>query len=103
VTNAEGRYSFRTIKPGAYPLAFVRSAPDDNAGYRTPHLHFRVSKRGYSELTTQMYFSGEPRNETDGVLSRVAVAERPRVVIAAQRATAGEAPLYVFEMTIAHA
>jgi protocatechuate 3,4-dioxygenase beta subunit len=103
VTDADGRYSFRTIKPGAYALAFLGGAPDDNVGYRTPHLHFRVSKRGYSELTTQMYFSGESRNETDRVLMRVALAERPRVVIAAQRAAAGEAPLYVFDLTIGRA
>jgi protocatechuate 3,4-dioxygenase beta subunit len=56
--------------------------PDEKAGYRTPHIHFRVSKRGFKELSTQMYFAGEGLNEPDIVLKDVPVAERPRVVLA---------------------
>ena len=62
-TDAEGRYSFRTIKPGAYPV---------RPGWtRPPHIHFKVARRGYHELTTQMYFAGDPLNERDLLLQSV--------------------------------
>lgn len=101
VTDAAGRYSFRTNKPAAYPLEFLGGQPDERAGYRTPHLHFRVSKRGFVELSTQMYFAGEKLNDTDIVLSRIASPERPKVVITPVTGKPGEIPLFQFEITIA--
>lgn len=103
VTDRAGRYSFKTIKPAAYPLAFLAGKPDKQAGYRTPHIHFRFSKRGYRELTTQMYFAGEALNEVDIVLQRVPAAARSRVVIAAQNAGAQAPPVYEFDVTLAPA
>lgn len=73
VTGAEGRYLFRTIKPGAYP------ATDDWS--RPPHIHFKVARRGYHELITQMYFSGEPLNDVDRLLQALAPAEQARLVV----------------------
>jgi protocatechuate 3,4-dioxygenase beta subunit len=102
VTDAEGRYAFRTIKPAAYPLEFLGGRPDVRAGYRTPHIHFRVSKRGYREFSTQMYFAGEALNDRDILLSRVPEAERPKLVIAPIRAAATDPPLFKFDLTIAH-
>jgi len=55
---ADGRYSFRTIRPVAYPG-------------RTPHIHFKVHAPGAGRLTTQMYIAGERQNATDGVLNRI--------------------------------
>lgn len=103
VTDAEGRFSFRTIKPASYPLRFLGGTADESAGYRTPHIHFRVSKRGYSELTTQMYFAGEALNDADLVLKRVPPAERPKVVIAGRRPADGEPPVFQFDIAIAPA
>jgi len=103
VTDAEGRYAFRTIKPAPYPLAFLEGAPDESAGYRTRHIHFRVSKRGHAEFTTQMYFAGEKLNDSDALLSRVPAAERGKVVIAATRAANGDVPVYQFDMVMAKA
>lgn len=103
VTDAQGRFAFRTIKPAAYPLRFLDGAPDDSAGYRTPHIHFRISRRGYTELSTQMYFAGEALNDADIVLKRVPPAERPRVVIVGQRSANGEPPVYAFDIAIAPA
>lgn len=57
VTSDAG-YSFRTIRPVAYPG-------------RTPHIHFKVSAPSAGRLTTQMYLAGETQNATDGVLSRI--------------------------------
>ena len=56
VTDAKGRYRFKTIKPGAYPV------PD--GWMRAPHIHFCVTSR-ITQLITQVYFEGEPLNETD--------------------------------------
>ena len=104
VTDAEGRYAFRTIKPAAYPLRFMGSGEaDEDAGYRTPHLHFRVSKRGFNELSTQMYFAGEALNGKDGVLRRVPEAERPRVVIAAGKDDGDDTPVFRFDLVVAKA
>ena len=72
-TDAKGRYSFTTIKPGAYPA--------EENWTRPPHIHFKVSRRGYHEITTQMYFAGEPLNESDALLSSVAEDSRDLLVV----------------------
>jgi protocatechuate 3,4-dioxygenase beta subunit len=100
VTDAEGRYGFRTIKPAAYPLAFLEGRPDERAGYRTPHIHFRVSKRGRSGFATQMYFAGEALNDSDILLNRVPDAERQKLVIEQAPGRNGEPPLYEFDLTL---
>lgn len=100
VTDADGRYAFRTIKPAAYPLEFLDGKPAPEAGFRTPHIHFRVSKRGYRELVTQMYFAGEALNERDIVLARVPVDERHRVVVTPARAAGEDAPVYGFDLAL---
>lgn len=72
-TDADGRYAFTTIKPGAYPV--------DGTWSRPPHIHFKVSRRGYREITTQMYFAGEPLNDVDRLLQEVPEAERAALVV----------------------
>jgi protocatechuate 3,4-dioxygenase beta subunit len=73
-TDADGRYAFTTIKPGAYRVGGDWTRP--------PHIHFRVSRRGYHELTTQMYFAGEELNERDRLLQSVPEADRGLLVVA---------------------
>jgi protocatechuate 3,4-dioxygenase beta subunit len=54
-TDAEGRYRFTTIKPGAYPW---RNHPN---AWRPAHIHYSVFGRTMLErLITQMYFPGDP-------------------------------------------
>lgn len=103
VTDAEGRYSFRTIKPAAYPLEFLDGQPDEQAGWRTPHIHFRVEKPGYRELSTQMYFAGEALNEKDIVLADLPREEWPKVIIAGRAGAADQPPTYAFDITVARA
>jgi len=50
LTDAQGNYQFRTLKPVAY-------------GSRPPHVHFRVED-GSTSLTTQMYFEGENKEQS---------------------------------------
>lgn len=101
VTDAEGRYGFRTVKPASYPLGLLDGRPNERAGYRTPHIHFRVSKRGFHEFSTQMYFAGEALNEADIILSRVPEVERPKLVIKPAPATNGEPPVFEFDLAFA--
>jgi len=55
ITDAEGRYRFRTIKPGAYPW------PNGVNDWRPAHIHFSVFGHGFAQrLITQMYFEGDP-------------------------------------------
>jgi len=67
-TASDGGYRFRTIRPVAYPG-------------RTPHIHFKISGNGFDSLTTQLYVAGEPRNARDGVLNRIDVTARDRVMV----------------------
>jgi len=73
VTDDDGRYQVRTIKPGAY------IARQDISWWRPPHVHFSVVGSGV-RLVTQMYFPGEPLNEKDFIFLIVPPADRDRVI-----------------------
>jgi len=67
VSDAKGRFRFKTIKPGAYPTGI-----DDWT--RPPHIHFNVTGR-HEALVTQMYFPGEALNDKDRLLQSAAPAQ----------------------------
>jgi protocatechuate 3,4-dioxygenase beta subunit len=95
VTDSEGRYFFKTIIPGDYPAT--------PSWQRPPHLHFKVQKRGYFELTTQMYFKGHPLNEGDAILNAIDPGLRPTVVIEEELPPAGAedpTPIYRFDLSL---
>lgn len=71
-TDADGRYGFKTVKPGAYPV--------EDGWDRPPHIHFKVSRRGFKEVTSQMYFEGEPLNDIDRILNALSEDQREMVV-----------------------
>lgn len=75
-TDAEGRYRVRTIIPGSYPVR--------DGWARPPHIHFKVAKRGFGELITQMYFAGNALNDVDHLLQALPGPERARLVVAFQ-------------------
>ena len=55
ITDADGAYELRTIKPGPYPWP---NGPND---WRPAHIHFSVFGHGFAQrLITQMYFEGDP-------------------------------------------
>ncbi len=64
----EGKFRFKTVYPGAYPASDKWTRP--------PHIHFKVSKKGYIELITQMYFPGHQLNDSDLLLKRKSKEER---------------------------
>jgi len=66
LTDGEGRYSFVTIKPGAYPWRNHENA------WRPAHIHFSLFGRAFtSRLVTQMYFPGDPLFAYDPIFGSV--------------------------------
>lgn len=62
VTDDEGRYRFRTIKPGAYPWGNHYNA------WRPNHIHFSLLGPSIAtRLVTQMYFPGDPLLDLDPI------------------------------------
>ncbi|MEX1238232.1 MAG: hypothetical protein WEB30_00890 [Cyclobacteriaceae bacterium] len=59
----EGNYSFTTIFPPPY-------------GNRPRHIHFKIRAEGLRELTTQLYFHGDPNIQNDFARN----AEKDRVI-----------------------
>lgn len=56
VVDAKGRYALTTLVPGRYL----------NGGqYRPAHIHVKVFVDGVEQLTTQLYFEGDPYNKLD--------------------------------------
>jgi len=55
ITDEDGFYQFRTVKPGAYPW------PNGVNDWRPAHIHFSIFGHGFAQrLITQMYFEGDP-------------------------------------------
>ncbi|NIA71378.1 protocatechuate 3,4-dioxygenase subunit beta [Pelagibius litoralis] len=55
LTDENGYYSFRTVKPGAYPW---RNTVND---WRPAHIHFSIFGHSFCQrLITQCYFEGDP-------------------------------------------
>jgi protocatechuate 3,4-dioxygenase beta subunit len=66
LTDADGRYRFTTIKPGAYPW---RNHPN---AWRPAHIHFSLFGRLFEQrLVTQMYFPGDPLFPYDPIYNAV--------------------------------
>ncbi len=66
ITDRDGRYMFKTIKPASYPAGREWTRP--------PHIHFQVTTKT-NRFVTQMYFAGEPLNEKDSLLGSAANRE----------------------------
>jgi protocatechuate 3,4-dioxygenase beta subunit len=54
-TDGDGNYALETILPGVYTG-------------RPPHIHVKVNAPGGPVLTSQIYFEGQPGNESDGLV-----------------------------------
>jgi len=62
LTDSEGRYYFRTIKPVPYTLV---------GQFRAPHIHVAVSKSGRRLMATQALVKGHEANAGDLVTQRI--------------------------------
>lgn len=66
LTDANGHFRFRTIKPVSYSAMI-----GGREIWRAPHIHVIVSTGGVKRLTTQLYVEGAPGNEDDMLLQQV--------------------------------
>jgi len=66
LTDEEGRYCFKTIKPGPYPWSNHHNA------WRPAHIHFSLFGVGIlSRLVTQMYFPADPLQPIDPIFNSI--------------------------------
>jgi catechol 1,2-dioxygenase len=72
VTAADGRFAFRSVKPGPYPVPVDGPVGDllraqKRHPYRPAHIHFLCFKRGYKTLVTQVFVDEDQYLESDVV------------------------------------
>jgi protocatechuate 3,4-dioxygenase beta subunit len=66
LTDRDGHYYYRTIRPGPYPW---RNGVND---WRPAHIHYSISGTGWVQrLITQMYFEGDPLIAQDPIVKTV--------------------------------
>ena len=63
LTDREGQFRFKTVKPGPYPSR-------EGTWMRAPHIHFDIQGR-VDRKVTQLYFPNEPLNDQDRLLQTV--------------------------------
>lgn len=75
LTDAQGAFHFRTIKPVSYSAIL-----GGREIWRAPHIHATVSIGGVRRLTTQLYVAGDPGNDTDILLGNTPPSEREGLI-----------------------
>lgn len=75
ISNENGTYTFRTIKPVSYPG-------------RTPHIHVKVFAKN-RELTSQFYLHNHPENQRDFLFQRMTLAEQKAVSMVVEKGQSG--------------
>ncbi len=76
-TDNEGRYRFKTIKPGPYPASPTWQRP--------PHIHMDVEGKA-NRLVSQMFFPDEPLNEKDSLFLEIrGRSEKNAAAVVAQK------------------
>jgi protocatechuate 3,4-dioxygenase beta subunit len=70
VTDSNGAFSFRSVKPAGYPVPTdgptgVLLAAQKRHNMRPAHLHFLIYKPGFKTIASQVYDPDDPHLETD--------------------------------------
>lgn len=92
VTNENGEYLFKTIRPGAYPASADWMRPS--------HIHYKVHLKGFEELTTQMYFADDIFNSGDLILLNLPPSERKKVIVDFSATKIDGIPSGKFDLTL---
>jgi protocatechuate 3,4-dioxygenase beta subunit len=75
ITDADGRYRYVTVRPGAYPWGNHQNA------WRPSHIHLSLMGPAFAtRLITQMYFPGDPLIPIDPIVAAVPEPYRQRMV-----------------------
>jgi hydroxyquinol 1,2-dioxygenase len=69
-TDAQGHFSFRSVKPAGYPIPIDGPVGDliratGRHHYRPAHLHFLIFKEGFKTLISQIYVNDDERLDSD--------------------------------------
>lgn len=69
-TQADGSFSFRSVKPAGYPVPIdgptgALLGAQKRHNMRPAHLHFLIHKSGYKTIASQVYDPEDPHLETD--------------------------------------
>jgi hydroxyquinol 1,2-dioxygenase len=69
-TDADGSFSFWSVKPTGYPIPIDGPVGDllhaqNRHNFRPAHLHFLIFKPGFKSVTSQIYSDDDPVLETD--------------------------------------
>ena len=91
ITDAQGKYYFKTVKPGAYRVG--------SSEMRAPHIHFQVTA-GPCRLVTQMFFGGEALNSQDRFLQALRM---PALLVAKRLSPPGvlkEIEIYQWDLVV---
>lgn len=73
--DAEGRYQVHTIKPAGYAIGTAETPVADliealgRGRVRPAHIHLKVFADRYRDLTTQIFFKGDPNIDNDAIFS----------------------------------
>jgi catechol 1,2-dioxygenase len=91
ITDENGGYEYESIHPGRYKIG-----PET---WRPSHVHYLVRHPGYKPLVTQLYFKGDPHNETDQFI-------KPSLIIELRKERSATGQVYeagVFDIVLARA
>ncbi|MEO0682372.1 MAG: protocatechuate 3,4-dioxygenase subunit beta [Pseudomonadota bacterium] len=98
ITDDDGAYEFRTVRPGPYPW------PNGMNDWRPAHIHFSVFGHGFAQrLITQMYFEGDPLIPLCpivGVLKSQAAVEALTAPLDMQRTIPMDSLAYKFDIVL---
>ena len=90
-TIANGKFYFKTIKPGALIEATGQK--------QTPTINVRIFARGMLiHAVTRLYFADERANQNDSTLNAIDPARRQTLL--AQRKESGDLPCYHFDIRL---
>lgn len=90
-TDEDGRYWFKTIRPGAVKF--------DRDRMQAPHVSLTIFGRGLlNHVFTRLYFADDPATASDPVLQYV--PEERRATLLAQRASGEDTPSYTLDIIL---
>lgn len=98
ISDNEGRYSFRTVRPGPYPF------PNNGPAWRPAHIHLSLFGASFAQrLVTQFYFEGDPLIKHCAIANAVSDPRAVEAMIAKldlENAAAFDALAYRFDIVL---